>query len=138
MNNYTERTWALVTFNEEIGKLMKTYVKNPPRKLQSEALYWPDHDPGVPAVSVRAGAAGEGGGEDSAADGNRVVAKVPRPCRHDAAASNPTCHGSRGQGGHSLAAGGLFYEEPWYTTGVPFGGTGVEDSPARSTIPAGW
>jgi len=41
MNNYTERTWAIVTFNEEIRNLMKTYVKNPPRTLQSEVYTGP-------------------------------------------------------------------------------------------------
>ena len=41
MNNYTERTWTLVTFNAEISKLMKTYVKYPPRKLQSEVYTGP-------------------------------------------------------------------------------------------------
>ena len=35
MNNYTERTWTMVTFTEAITGLMKTYVKYPPRKLQS-------------------------------------------------------------------------------------------------------
>jgi arylsulfatase A-like enzyme len=35
MNNFTERTWTLVTFNEAIQGLMKTYVQYPPRKLQS-------------------------------------------------------------------------------------------------------
>jgi arylsulfatase A-like enzyme len=35
MNNFTERTWTLVTITEEIKKLMETYVKYPPRKLQS-------------------------------------------------------------------------------------------------------
>jgi arylsulfatase len=41
MNNYTERTWTLVTINEEVRKLMKTYVQNPPRKLQSEVYTGP-------------------------------------------------------------------------------------------------
>jgi arylsulfatase len=41
MNNYTERTWTLVTINEEISTLMKTYVKYPPRKLQSEVYTGP-------------------------------------------------------------------------------------------------
>jgi arylsulfatase len=41
MNNYTEHTWALVTFNEEVRNLMKTYVKYPPRKLQSEVYTGP-------------------------------------------------------------------------------------------------
>ncbi len=35
MNNFTERTWMGVVMNEEIAKLMKTYVQYPPRKLQS-------------------------------------------------------------------------------------------------------
>jgi len=30
MNNYTERTWTLVTINEEVRKLMKTYIQYPP------------------------------------------------------------------------------------------------------------
>jgi hypothetical protein len=41
MNNYTERTWTLVTINAAIGDLMKTYVKYPPRKLQGEAYTGP-------------------------------------------------------------------------------------------------
>ena len=35
MNNYTERTWTMVTISEAIKGLMKTYVQHPPRKLQS-------------------------------------------------------------------------------------------------------
>ncbi len=41
MNSYTEHTWTLVTFNKSIGDLMKTYVKYPPRKLQSEGYSGP-------------------------------------------------------------------------------------------------
>jgi arylsulfatase A-like enzyme len=41
MNNFTERTWTLVTFNQEIRKLMETYIKYPPRKLQSEVYTGP-------------------------------------------------------------------------------------------------
>ena len=41
MNNYTERTWTLVTINEEVKKLMKTYFEYPPRKLQSEVYTGP-------------------------------------------------------------------------------------------------
>jgi arylsulfatase A-like enzyme len=41
MNNYTERTWTLVTFNQAITELMKTYIKYPPRKLQSEVYTGP-------------------------------------------------------------------------------------------------
>ncbi len=35
MNNFTERTWTLVTISQSIRDLMKTYVQYPPRKLQS-------------------------------------------------------------------------------------------------------
>ena len=41
MNNYTERTWSLVTITEAIKKLMKTYAEYPPRKLQSESYSGP-------------------------------------------------------------------------------------------------
>ncbi|WP_313687748.1 arylsulfatase [Pantoea sp.] len=41
MNNYTEHTWTLVTFNQAIGDLMKTYAKYPPRKAQSETYTGP-------------------------------------------------------------------------------------------------
>ena len=41
MNNYTERTWTIVTINEEVRKLMKTYIEYPPRKLQSEVYTGP-------------------------------------------------------------------------------------------------
>ena len=35
MNNFTERTWMGVVMEQELKKLMKTYVQYPPRKLQS-------------------------------------------------------------------------------------------------------
>jgi arylsulfatase len=35
MNNYTERTWAMIPISEAIKNLMKTYVQYPPRKIQS-------------------------------------------------------------------------------------------------------
>jgi len=41
MNNFTEHTWTLVSFNEEVRKLMETYMKYPPRKLQSEVYTGP-------------------------------------------------------------------------------------------------
>jgi arylsulfatase A-like enzyme len=41
MNNFTESTWAVVPANESVSKLMKTYVKYPPRKLQSETYTGP-------------------------------------------------------------------------------------------------
>ena len=41
MNNFTERTWTLVTISEAIKKKMKTYVKYPPRPLQSATYTGP-------------------------------------------------------------------------------------------------
>jgi arylsulfatase len=41
MNNFTERTWVLVTISDAINDLMKTYVQYPPRKMQSEAYSGP-------------------------------------------------------------------------------------------------
>lgn len=41
MNNYTERTWTMVTISNAIKELMKTYVEYPPRKLQSESYSGP-------------------------------------------------------------------------------------------------
>ena len=41
MNNFTERTWTLVTISDAIRELMGTYVQYPPRKLQSEAYTGP-------------------------------------------------------------------------------------------------
>lgn len=41
MNNYTERTWTMITISDEIKKLMKTYAQYPPRKLQSEVYTGP-------------------------------------------------------------------------------------------------
>ena len=35
MNSFTERTWMAVVMGEELKKLMATYVKYPPRKMQS-------------------------------------------------------------------------------------------------------
>jgi arylsulfatase A-like enzyme len=41
MNNFTEHTWTLVTINQAVQELMKTYIKYPPRKLQSEVYTGP-------------------------------------------------------------------------------------------------
>ncbi len=41
MNNFTERTWVMITISEEIKKLMQTYVQYPPRKLQSGSYTGP-------------------------------------------------------------------------------------------------
>lgn len=41
MNNYTERTWTMVTISEAIKNKMETYIKYPPRPLQSESYTGP-------------------------------------------------------------------------------------------------
>jgi arylsulfatase len=41
MNNFTERTWTMVTISESIRNLMKTYVQYPPRKMQSQVYTGP-------------------------------------------------------------------------------------------------
>lgn len=41
MNNFTERTWTLVSINKAIKEKMKTYIEYPPRKLQSETYTGP-------------------------------------------------------------------------------------------------
>ncbi len=41
MTTFKESTWAVVPANESVSRLMKTYVKYPPRKLQSETYSGP-------------------------------------------------------------------------------------------------
>lgn len=41
MTNWTERTWALIPMGKAADELMKTYLKYPPRKLQSETYTGP-------------------------------------------------------------------------------------------------
>ncbi len=41
MTTFTESTWAVVPANDSVAKLMKSYVKYPPRKLQSETYTGP-------------------------------------------------------------------------------------------------
>ena len=41
MTTFTESTWPLVPANESVAKLMKSYVKYPPRKLQSATYTGP-------------------------------------------------------------------------------------------------
>ncbi|SAL55703.1 arylsulfatase [Caballeronia humi] len=41
MNNYTERTWTMPAFSGALKDLMKTYIKYPPRKLQSASYSGP-------------------------------------------------------------------------------------------------
>ena len=60
MNNYTERTWTMVTISAAIKDLMKTYVKYPPRKLQSETYTGPITTVAIRAVPVPPGQPREG------------------------------------------------------------------------------
>ncbi len=41
MTNWTEHTWVMISIGNEIKSLMQTYVRYPPRKLQSEAYDGP-------------------------------------------------------------------------------------------------
>lgn len=41
MSNFTERTWTLVSITPAVQELMQTYLKYPPRKLQSETYTGP-------------------------------------------------------------------------------------------------
>jgi arylsulfatase len=41
MTNFKESTWAVVPANQAVTQLMKTYIKYPPRKLQSETYTGP-------------------------------------------------------------------------------------------------
>ena len=41
MNNYTERTWVMVSISDSVKQLMKTYLQYPPRKLQSGSYSGP-------------------------------------------------------------------------------------------------
>lgn len=41
MNNFTERTWTVVSISEAIKAKMQTYVKYPPRKMQSATYTGP-------------------------------------------------------------------------------------------------
>lgn len=53
MNNFTERTWTVVSISESIRDLMKTYVKYPPRQAAVRNLLRTDHHHRLPAVPVR-------------------------------------------------------------------------------------
>lgn len=41
MTTFTERTWTLPTFDQAVSEKMATYIKYPPRKLQSEVYTGP-------------------------------------------------------------------------------------------------
>ena len=60
MNNYTEHTWTLVTINAAIKELMQTYLKYPPRKLQSETYSGPITIHAVSEVPVLPGSTCKG------------------------------------------------------------------------------
>ncbi len=93
MNNFTERTWTMVTISEAIKELMKTYVKYPPRKLQSDGYTGPITLSHYRAVPVAAGAAREGGRQHPDAD----------------AATETGCSGPPGSGAASPVAGSTPY-----------------------------
>ena len=38
MNSWTEKTWTLVIFNQQIEQLIQSYIKYPPRPMQSEVF----------------------------------------------------------------------------------------------------
>jgi len=41
MNDYIERTWTMVPISNAVKQKMQTYIKYPPRKLQSESYTGP-------------------------------------------------------------------------------------------------
>lgn len=41
MNSFTEKTWTMVIFSKAVQDLMQTYIKYPPRPLQSESYSGP-------------------------------------------------------------------------------------------------
>ena len=41
MNNFTESTWIFPIMQDELTKVMKSFVQYPPRKLQSESYSGP-------------------------------------------------------------------------------------------------
>ena len=41
MNNFTERTWMGPVMGQELERIGKTFVKYPPRKLQSDGYTGP-------------------------------------------------------------------------------------------------
>jgi hypothetical protein len=41
MNNFTERTWLAPVMGEELKKVVESFIKYPPRKLQSEGYTGP-------------------------------------------------------------------------------------------------
>ena len=57
MTNWTEHTWTMVSISDAMEDLMKTYVKYPPRKLQSEFIH--------PAPSKSRNISGSSGFESS-------------------------------------------------------------------------
>ena len=41
MNNFTERTWLAPVMQQELQRVMKTFIEYPPRKLQSDGYTGP-------------------------------------------------------------------------------------------------
>ena len=65
MNNYTERTWTLVTIGEAVKELMKTYAKYPAAQAAERDLHGPNHHLGLREVPAYSGEPPEAGRQHS-------------------------------------------------------------------------
>ena len=98
MNNFTERTWMGVIMEAKLKKIMETYVKYPPRKLQSEGYTGPLTLSDYERFQNVRGVAREGGRQHADADwkltfdatGRRLCAP-PNRRRRGACASFVSC-----------------------------------------------
>ncbi len=68
MNNFTERTWTMVPISAAITDLMKTYIKYPPRKLQSMGYDGPVDSLQLSEIQVGPRAIGKGRHHDHASE----------------------------------------------------------------------
>ena len=78
MNNFTERTWMGVVMGEELKKIMATYVKYPPRKLQSMGYTGPITLSNYETLPVGARRTREAGGQRPDAD-RKLIGLIWRP-----------------------------------------------------------
>ena len=92
MNNYTERTWTMVTMSEAIKNLMKTYVAVSAAQAPEPGLYRPGHALRLRARADRPGDAREGGHQP--ADAHRQLRSSGRPRVPHAAASREVSSGT--------------------------------------------
>jgi hypothetical protein len=77
MNNYTGRTWTMVTISDAIRTLMRTLYPVSPAKAAEHDIYGAHDDLQLSEVPVRARDAGQGGHQHSAADG-QLTGSLPR------------------------------------------------------------